>query len=123
VLLRSRCLDQRPCKPLATFGQSRRTTSKICDYREHAIASEVCNSDTRDMLAFWRSAPIAIALVKAVVVETLNHGGRLVGDRTTTGAGGLFAVTDAGGLRVDVIVASFLPSRCTPGSLIVLAPD
>jgi hypothetical protein len=27
------------------------------------------------MLALWRSAPVAVALMKAVVVETLNHGG------------------------------------------------
>jgi len=38
-------VDQRPCKPLATFGQPCRTISEICYYREYAIASEICNSD------------------------------------------------------------------------------
>jgi hypothetical protein len=46
---------------------------------------------------------------------------RLVGDRTTTGARGLFAMTNGSGARVDVIVASFLPSRRISGSLIILA--
>ena len=38
--------DQRPCKPLAAFGQSCRTMSEIYDYREYPVACEVCNSDT-----------------------------------------------------------------------------
>jgi hypothetical protein len=38
--------DQRPCKPLAAFGQSCRTILSICDHREHAVAREVCDRDT-----------------------------------------------------------------------------
>ena len=38
--------DQRPCKPLAAFGQSCRTMSEIYEYREYPVACEVCNSDT-----------------------------------------------------------------------------
>lgn len=45
----------------------------------------------------------------------------MVGDRTTTGARDLFAMTNGSGARVDVIVASFLPSRRISGSLIILA--
>jgi hypothetical protein len=67
--------DQRPCKPLAAFGQSCRTIQSICDHGEHAIAREVCDRDTRDMLAFQRSAPATAAFMKAVVVETFDQGG------------------------------------------------
>ena len=38
--------DQRPGKPLTTFGQKCGTMCGISFYREHTIASEVCNSDT-----------------------------------------------------------------------------
>ena len=37
--------DQRPCKPLAAFGQSCRTILSIGDHSEHAIAREVCDRD------------------------------------------------------------------------------
>ena len=47
----------------------------ICDHREHAIASKVCDCDTCDVLAFRRSAPAATAFIKAVVVETFDQGG------------------------------------------------
>jgi hypothetical protein len=69
------CCDQRPCKPLASFGQLRWTVSKVFDYSKDAIASEVCNSNTWNVLAFRRSTPVAIAFMKAAVVETLDHGG------------------------------------------------
>ena len=47
---------------------------------------------------------------------------RLASERTAIGARGLFAM-NGGKARVEVIVASFLPSRCTSGFFIVLAPD
>ena len=40
LVLRLRIFDQRPCKPLAAFGQSCRTMSEIYDYREYAVACE-----------------------------------------------------------------------------------
>ena len=84
LVLRLR-LRSRPCKPLAAFGQSCRTMSEIYDYREYAVACEVCNSDTWDVLTFCRSPPVAPAFMKTVVVETLDHGGsfgrRQNGDR------------------------------------------
>ena len=47
---------------------------------------------------------------------------RLASERRPTGARGLVAM-NGGSARVEVIVASFLPSRCTSGFFIVLAPD
>jgi hypothetical protein len=60
---------------LASFGQLRWTVSEVFDYSKDAIASEVCNSNTWNVLTFRRSTPVAIAFMKAAVVETLDHGG------------------------------------------------
>jgi hypothetical protein len=72
-----RSFDERASKPFTTFGQSCRPMPKIYGYREYPVACEVRNSDTCNVLTFWRSPPTSPSFMKAVVVETLDDGGLL----------------------------------------------